>query len=104
MPNDRTAVYTEGGRELVLFPTGDGYRRVSLGRSGDIYLPQPEQRHTVHFNQNHHVSVSGGGAEPWGAGVTEVGVTGEPGPGGDVGGGKGDRNGIYGGQEYGDEQ
>ena len=41
--------------------------------------------------------MSGGGAAPWGAGVTEVGVTGEPGPGGDVGGGKGDRNGIYGG-------
>ena len=50
-------------------------------------LPDTRKSITVHHDQNDHGYLSGGGVPPWGAGVPEVVVTGEPGLGGDAGGG-----------------
>ena len=64
---------------------------------GDIRTLPPEDRHTVNSDQNHHISVSGGGSAPWGAGVPVVVGTGETETGGDTGSGKGNGNGRDGG-------
>ena len=55
-----------------------------------------EHSHTFYSNQTHYTSISGDGAAPWGAGVPDIVVTGELGPGGDAGGcGKGGITGGY---------
>ena len=63
-PTDRAASKTEGGRDLVLTFTDNGDGRGGLEGYGDIRLPPPDHRHTVHHDKTHHGSVSGDVASP----------------------------------------
>ena len=81
-----------GGRGLALTSTRYDYYRGGIGGGGYICHPPHKNRRTVHINHNHHGSLYGGRAAPWGACVPAVVGTGDPGTGGDTVGGKGGGN------------
>ena len=58
---------------------------------GDLHLPLQEHSHTVHCDQAHYGSASGGEVDTGATGIQEVVVTGQGGCGGDVDGGFGCR-------------
>ena len=68
-------------------PTGNGDARGGIGGCGYIRCLPPQHRRTVHSNQIYHGYVSIGRAAPWGMVVLVVIGTGQPGSGGDAGGG-----------------
>ena len=86
---DREVSKTAGRQELVLSSTDNSSNRGGLVGGGDICCLTLEHNCTVHRNQTHNGSTTGGKAAPLGMVVPEVAGTGENGPGRDVGGIKG---------------
>ena len=88
-PTDRAVDEASGRWELVIPFFGGGNGRGRFGGGGDVCRLPPEQNCTVHREHTHYGSVYGGGAAPWGAGVSAVVGAGELGPRGDAYGGRG---------------